>query len=31
VITSDLTGLRHEFNVVGVLAFNVTWKPMKGC
>jgi hypothetical protein len=31
VITSDLTALRKVFNVVGASAFNVTWKPMKGC
>jgi hypothetical protein len=31
VITSDVTDLRRVFDVVGVSAFNVTWKPMKTC
>jgi hypothetical protein len=31
VITSDVTALRRVFNVTGVTAFNVTWKPMKNC
>ncbi len=31
VITSDLTGLRHVFDVAGASAFNVTWKPLKTC
>jgi hypothetical protein len=31
VITSDVTALRKVYDVVGALAFNVTWKPMKTC
>jgi hypothetical protein len=31
VITSDVTPLREVFNVTGVTAFNVLWKPMKNC
>jgi hypothetical protein len=31
VVTSDVTAFRMVFNVVGVSAFNVTWKPMKNC
>jgi hypothetical protein len=32
VITSDVTTLRRVFNnVIGVTAFNVSWKPMKNC
>jgi hypothetical protein len=31
VITSDATALRKVYDVVGTLAFNVTWKPMKTC
>jgi hypothetical protein len=31
VITSDVTALRSVYDVAGVLAFNVTWKPMKTC
>jgi hypothetical protein len=31
VITSDVTALRRVFNVTGVTAFNVTWKPIKKC
>jgi hypothetical protein len=31
VITSDVTNLRRVFDVVGVAAFNLTWKPMKTC
>ena len=31
VITSDLNPLPRVFDVVGVSAFHVTWKPMKTC
>jgi hypothetical protein len=31
VITSEITNLRRVFDVQGVTAFNITWKPMKGC
>jgi hypothetical protein len=31
VITSDLNPVPRVFDVVGVAAFNVTWKPMKTC
>jgi hypothetical protein len=31
VITSDLNPVPRVFDVVGVTAFNVTWKPMKTC
>jgi hypothetical protein len=31
VITSNVTDLRRVFDVTGVVAFNLTWKPMKTC
>jgi hypothetical protein len=31
VITSDFNPNPRVFNVVGLTAFAVTWKPMKGC
>jgi hypothetical protein len=31
VITSEVTNLRRVFDVQGVSAFNITWKPVKGC
>jgi len=31
VITSEVTNLRRVFDVQGVTAFNITWKPVKGC
>jgi hypothetical protein len=31
VITSEVTNLRRVFDVTGLVAFNITWKPMKGC
>jgi hypothetical protein len=31
VITSQVTSLRRVFDVEGVTAFNIAWKPMKGC
>jgi hypothetical protein len=31
VITSELTNLRKVFDVHGVSAFNVIWKPLKTC
>ena len=31
VITSEVTNLRRVFDVQGVAAFNITWKPVKGC
>jgi hypothetical protein len=32
IITSEVTSLHRVFdNVAGVSAFNLTWRPMKGC
>ena len=31
VITSEITNLRRVFDVQGVTAFNVIWKPVKNC
>ena len=31
VITSEVTNLRRVFDVQGVTAFNITWKPVKTC
>jgi hypothetical protein len=31
VITSEVTNLRKVFDVVGVAAFNLTWRPLKTC
>ena len=31
VITSEVTNLRRVFDVQGVTAFNITWKPVKNC
>ena len=31
VITSEITNLRRVFDVQGVTAFNVIWKPVKSC
>jgi hypothetical protein len=31
VITSEVTNLRRVFDVTGIVAFNITWKPLKTC
>lgn len=31
VITSEVTNLRRVFDVQGITAFNITWKPVKNC
>jgi hypothetical protein len=31
IITSEITNLRRVFDVQGVTAFNVIWKPVKYC
>ena len=31
VITSEVTSLRKAFDVQGVTAFNIIWKPVKNC
>lgn len=31
VITSEVTSLRKVFDVQGVTAFNIIWKPVKNC
>jgi hypothetical protein len=31
IITSEITNLRRVFDVQGVTAFNVIWKPVKNC
>lgn len=30
-ITSEVTNFRRVFDVQGVAAFNLSWKPVKGC
>jgi hypothetical protein len=31
IITSEITNLRRVFDVQGVTALNVIWKPVKNC